>query len=65
MDVFDLQNKDEEHYSAMVGELVQRTWSSELTSKEIDSTGMLMHVNIHCLNNYLFQNSISANAIEC
>ncbi|XP_078309609.1 transient receptor potential cation channel subfamily M member 8-like [Crassostrea virginica] len=37
VDVFDLQNKDEEHYSAMVGELVQRTWSSEVTSKEFDS----------------------------
>ncbi|XP_078339995.1 transient receptor potential cation channel subfamily M member 8-like isoform X3 [Crassostrea virginica] len=37
VDVFDLQNKDEENFSAIIGELVHRTWSSERASKENDS----------------------------
>nr|XP_022299139.1 uncharacterized protein LOC111107972 [Crassostrea virginica] len=36
--VFDLQNKDGEQFSAIVGELVHRTWSSERASKEKDSS---------------------------
>ncbi|XP_078340024.1 transient receptor potential cation channel subfamily M member 8-like isoform X2 [Crassostrea virginica] len=36
--VFDLQNKDEEQFSAIVGELVHRTWSSERASNEKDSS---------------------------
>lgn len=29
VDVFDLQNKNEEEFAAMVGELVHRAWSHE------------------------------------
>ena len=60
MGVFDLQNKDGEQFSAIVGELVHRTWSSERASKEKDSSKGIVHMKCIFLLDLLLCNLLKS-----